>query len=237
MENKIQNRRKFISSFGMAVSAGAGLVFMPNQALANSVVPTKQIWAMWTHGSAGRIEGSAHGGQKSSKTMSKFINKIMSINSVTYYRSANYGGMPGTSVALENEAAGTIIPTSGGGQFFIWDRGTKDSDKNGEFWVHYPITTPLIMAGIIAKAGMCIINCTSTDEKVHIGQVEVWDGNKKIFSQEDTPLWGPEKRHKFKIPDTPSVNAALCISLKIKGERVNATNILEINGVGIDFYV
>ena len=237
MENRTQNRRKFLTKLGVAMSAGAGLALMPNPALANSVLPTAQTWAMRIHGSEGRIEGSAHGGQKSSITMSKLINNMMSISSSTYYRSVNYGGMPGTTVALEGEAAGTMIPTSGGGQFIIWDRGAKDSDKNGEFWVHYAIPTPLIAAGNRAKAGVCLVCCMSTDIKMHIGQVEVWDGNKRIFSQANIQLWGPEKKHRFNIPNSPFINTALCISLQIKGEQANATTILEINGVGIDFYL
>ncbi|MDC8000035.1 hypothetical protein POV26_03225 [Aequorivita todarodis] len=219
------------------MSTGVGLGLMPNTALASTALPTVQTWAMWIHGSAGRIEGCAHDGQKSPITMAKLKKKMMTISSMNYFRSGNNGGMPGTTVALEGEAAGTMIPTSGGGQFIIWDRGTKNNDKNGEFWVHYAIPTPLIAAGTRAKAGLCLVSCMSTDIKMHIGQVEVWHGNKSIFSQANTQLWGPEKMHRFNIPTTPSVMGALCISLKIKGERVNATKILEISGVGIDFYV
>lgn len=108
MENKNQNRRKFLTKLGVAVSAGAGLGLLPNTALANSELPSAQTWAMWIHGSAGRIEGSAHDGQKSPITMIR-LKKMMPFSSLTYFRSSNNGGMPGTTVALEGEAAGTMI--------------------------------------------------------------------------------------------------------------------------------
>lgn len=234
MENTNQNRRKFLNKLGAGVAAGAGLALLPNSVIANTTHTTAQTWAMWTHGSAGKIQGSAFNGKSTKTVMDKLIKDKFNIS---YFGSADFVGMPGTSVALEGEAAGTMVPTSGGGQFIIWDRGTKNNDKNGDFWVHYPIPTPAIAGGIRAKAGLCLVNSASTDIRMHIAEVEVWDANKRIFSQTDLKLWGPEKMHRFNIPSTPNVNFALCISLKIKGERVNSTKNLEISGVGIDFYV
>lgn len=237
MENKNQNRRKFLNKLGAGVAAGAGLALLPNSAMANTDKTNAQTWSMWTHGSTGKIEGSAFDGKSSSAPMSNLIGKIVTLASFTYFRSGNFGGMPGTSVALAGEAAGTMMATSGGGQFIIWDRGTKNNDKNGEFWVHYPIPTPVIAGGTRAKASVCWVVCGSTDIKMHIAEVEVWDGNKRIFSKNDTKLWGPTNTHRFNIPATPSVIYGLCISFKIKGERVNSEKILEIVSVGIDFSV
>lgn len=235
---KETNRRGFIDKLikSSALVTMAGLL-LPNKIFANKTKnSTANIYAMWTHGSDGKMEGVFHSGKDTVSLATKMFNKMKTFHSAGYFRGAGRGrGMPGSSIYLGGAAAATMIPTSGGGQFTIWDSGSKSKAKNGEFWIHYAIPTPVIANSVRVKASKILIKCASTDANFYISDIELWDANKRIYNKNNQKLWGPDKMHAFSFGNSPrTVLYGLCLSLKIKGERVSADRILEISGVGVD---
>ncbi|RPD98514.1 hypothetical protein EGM88_04750 [Aureibaculum marinum] len=237
METKETNRRGFIDKIlkSSALVGIAGLLY-PNKIVAKErEIIAANNYAMWIHGSEGKMEGVFHSGKDSIKIATKMINKMRNFHSAGYARSIVGRGMSGHSISLGGEAAATAIPTSGGAQITIWDSGSKSKAKNGEFWIHYSIPTPVIANNVRVRISNILVKCASTDANFYISDIELWDANKRIFNRNNQKIWGPDKMHSFSFRSNPKkIFYGLCLSLKIKGERVSADRIFEISGVGVD---
>lgn len=214
----------------------AATALLPTKAMA--VIPASNVfagvYALWSHGNSGRIEGSFHNGKDATSITQKIVNKMRPLRNLGILKSPSNGGVPGDTIRLPGSTAATMIPTSAGAQFTIWDRGTRSKAKNAEFWVHYAIPSPVIVNSRRVTANKLLVKSTSTEAKFYIQELEIWDANQRIFVKQGLKLWGPDKMHGFAIPKPKTVLFGLCVSIKIKGERVAADSILEISGVGID---
>ena len=234
MEN--QNRRNFLDKATKGLVLGTAAALLPATAIA--ATPSSGgfagVYALWTHGNSGRMEGSFHNGKDASSITAKIVNKMRPLRRIGILKSGSGAGVPGDTIRLPGSTAATLIPTSAGAQFTIWDRGSKSKAKNGEFWVHYAIPSPIIVDSKRVTANKLLVKSTSTEAKFYINELEVWDANQRIFLKQGLKLWGPDKMHGFTIPNPKTVLFGLCVSIKIKGERVAADSILEISGVGID---
>ncbi|WP_178984208.1 hypothetical protein [Winogradskyella helgolandensis] len=234
------NRRKFLDKLLKGAAFGTvGLLFTNRlNASNNSNDNSSNLYAMWTHGSEGKMEGRFHDGKDAISFGSKLIGKIRAPLTAGYLRGVRTGSkFEGTSIILPGEAAATMVSTSGGAVFTIWDSGTKAKSKNGEFWVHFTIPTPVIANNVRAKVSKILVKCSSTNVSFHISDVELWDANERIFHKSNQKLWGPDRMHGFSFRPAKSVKYGLCMSLKIVGERVSADEILEISGVGVDLMI
>ena len=235
MEN--QDRRNFLGKAAKGLALGTtASVLVPANAMASPTQETNMAttYALWAHGNTGKLEGEFHNGKDARSAMSRIINKMRPLHKIGVLKSSDGIGLPGHSISLPGEGAATMIPTSAGAQFTIWDRGSKSKAKNGEFWVHYAIPTPIIIDSKRVTANTILVKSMSTEAKFYISELEVWDANKRIYTRGGLKLWGPDKMHRFNIPNPKTVGYALCVSLKMKGERVAADSILEISGVGVD---
>jgi len=238
---KNQNRRKFIEKVSKGIALGtAASLLVPTETLAannkeNEEESMASTYALWTHGNSGKMEGSFHNGKDARSVTSRIITKMRPLHKIGVLKSNIGAGVPGDTISLPGEAAATMIPTSAGAQFTVWDRGSKSKAKNGEFWVHYTIPTPVIIQSKRVTANKLLVKNTSTEAKFYINELEVWDANIRIYQKRGLKLWGPDKMHGFTLSNPKTVLYGLCVSIKIKGERVAADSILEISGVGIDF--
>jgi len=234
---KQNTRRGFIDKLlkGAALGVTAGILF-PNKVQASTEENNlANVYAMWTHGSEGKMEGVFHDGKDAVSFGDNLFNKVRGAFTAGYLRVGKNTKFPGNSIALEGAAAATMASTSGGALFTIWDKGTKAKNKNAEFWVHYTIPTPAIANSVRVKASKILVKCASTNSNFYITDVELWDANKRLFNKGNLRLWGPDKMHGFSFGSNPkTVRYGLCVSLKIKGDRVSADQILEVSGVGVD---
>ncbi|MFP2997083.1 DUF6623 family protein [Spongiivirga sp. MCCC 1A20706] len=238
MKKSTANRRGFINKLGKSIAVGASVgLIAPAKILASSENISAKLFATWLHGNDGKMEGVFHNGKDAKGLGSKFADKIRKAATAGFARSSQMAGMPGHTIKLPGSAAATMLPTSGGAQFTIWDRGTKSKAKNGSFWVHYAIPTPLIVNGVRAKAAQVLVKCASTDANFFIDQVELWDANKRILQKSGLKLWGNDKMHRLALKAQKPVMHGLCVSVRVNGNRVSADRIFEISGVGIDLFV
>ncbi len=235
--NQNTNRRSFINKLlkGVALGTAASLL-VPNKLMANTKENSvANVYAMWTHGSEGKMEGVFHDGKDTVSFGDKLFNKVRGAFTAGYLRIEKNTRFPGNSIALTGAAAATMAPTSGGALFTIWDKGTKKNNKNAEFWVHYTLPTPAIANSVRVKVSKILVKCASTNSNFYITDVELWDANKRLYNKGNLKLWGPDKMHIFPFAgNNNTVRYGLCLSLKIKGDRVSADQILEISGVGVD---
>ena len=238
--NQNTNRRSFINKLlkGVALGTAASLLIPNRLEASNEEITNKNtlasVYAMWTHGSEGKMEGVFHDGKDAVSFGDKLFNKVRGAFSAGYVRFGKNTRFPGNSIALTGAAAATMAPTSGGALFTIWDKGTKENSKNAEFWVHYTIPTPAIANSVRVKASKILVKCASTNSNFYITDVELWDANKRIYNKGNLKLWGPDKMHGFSFGAPRTVRFGLCLSLKIKGDRVSADQIIEVSGVGVD---
>ena len=235
---KQTSRRGFIDKLfkGLALSTAASLL-VPNKIYANNATnKLANIYAMWTHGCEGKILGPFYNGVDPNGFVLRLIDKAgIFLTHAAKRDFVKEKAFAGHSILLGGEAAGTMIPTSNGALFTIWDKGQKSKAKNGEFWVNYTIPTPAIANGVRVKASKILVKCASSDANFYITDVELWDANERIYNKENLKLWGPDKMYDFSFGDNPrTVKYGLCVSLKIKGEQVLADRILVVSGVGVD---
>ncbi len=231
-------RRNFINTLFKGAAFGtAASVLMPNKIKAsgdeNSMA---NVYAMWTHGSEGKMEGVFHDGKDAVSFGDKLMGKVRGAFTGGFLKTLGNGvRFPGSSISLVGEAAATMAVTSGGALFNIWDRGTKNKTKNGEFWVHYTIPTPAIANSVRSKVSKILVKCASTDNSFYISDVELWDADERLYNKGNLKLWGPDKMHSFPFAgNNNTVRYGLCVSLLIKGERVSGNQFLAISGVGVD---
>jgi hypothetical protein len=234
---KQNTRRSFIDKLvkGFALGTAASLL-MPNKIHAgNPDNPIANIYAMWTHGSEGKMEGVFHDGRDQESIGDKMANKFRSALTAGYLRGGPSTRFPGNTISLTGAAAASMASTSGGSLFRIWDSGTKSKPKSGEFWVHYTIPTPSIANNVRCKVSKILVKCASTDANFYIADVELWDANLRLYNKGNLKLWGPDKMHSFPFAgNNNTVRYGLCISLKITGANVTADQLFEISGVGVD---
>ncbi|NAS30460.1 hypothetical protein GTQ40_05730 [Flavobacteriaceae bacterium R38] len=239
MQTKNSNRRTFLNKLSKGLAIGTiGSMLVPAKVFANENTTNRaNLYAMWAHGSEGKMEGVFHNGRDAKSVASRMMSKLRPLHKKGFLRSPQGQGLPGNSIYLGGAATATMIPTSAGAQFTVWDSGSKSKAKNGEFWVHYPISTPVIMNNNRLKPSKVLVKCTSTDIRFHISEIELWDANRQIFAQRGLKLWGPDKMHWFVPRNVRPVGYGLCVSIKVKAERVAADVVLEISGVGVDMVV
>ena len=230
------NRRRFLNKLIKGAAFGTlGVLFTNKLAASNNTNNLANIFAMWTHGSEGKMEGVFHDGKDAVTFGDKLLGKIRAPLTAGYLRGVTKGiKFPGNTISIPGEAAVTMVSTSGGAIFTIWDSGTKAKSKNGAFWVHFTIPTPVIANSVRVKVSKILVKCASTNINFYISDVELWDANVRIYNKENQKLWGPDTMHAFPFGSPRTVKYGLCVSLKIVGERVSADQILEISGVGVD---
>lgn len=148
-------------------------------------------------------------------------------------------------------AAAVCFHTGWGARFSVYDTGEENKEKSGSFWCHYPIPTPVIESGARIAADTVLVNWESSDlPDLYIASVHVWDGNRKIFADDNPPLVPCNGGINGQISD-PSVIPDLSrvyrgtinsqpvyfgagVSLLIRANSARE-DFLDIRGVGIDF--
>lgn len=234
---KQNTRRSFMNTLFKGAALGtAASVLLPNKM--NASAPRNSmanVYAMWTHGSEGKMEGVFHDGKDAVSFGDKLFNKVRGALTGGYLRFGKNTRFPGNTISLGGAAAATMASTSGGALFRIWDSGTKNNTKNGEFWVHYTIPTPAIANSVRCKVSKILVRCYSTDASFYISDVELWDANVRLYNKGNLKLWGPDKMHSFPFAgNNNTVSYGLCVSLKIIGINVSADQLFEVSGVGVD---
>ncbi|WP_423999443.1 hypothetical protein [Maribacter sp. IgM3_T14_3] len=220
---------------GAALGTAASLLLSNKMKVGAPENNIANVYAMWTHGSEGKMEGVFHDGKDAVSFGDKLFNKVRGALTAGYLRFGKNTRFPGNTISLGGAAAVTMAPTSGGALFRIWDSGTKNNAKNGEFWVHYTIPTPAIANSVRSKVSKILIKCASTDSSFYISDVELWDANLRLFNKGNLKLWGPDKMHSLPFEgNNNTVRYGLCISLKITGANVTADQLFEVSAVGVD---
>ena len=238
MKTTKQNTRiRFINTLFKGAALGtAASILLPNKIKASTPNNSMaNVYAMWTHGSEGKMEGKFHNGSDQESISTRMANKFRAALTAGYLRGGQNTPFPGNTIAITGSVAASMASTSGGALFRIWDSGTKSNPKSGEFWVHYTIPTPAIANNVRAKVSKILVKCASTDANFNITDVELWDANLRLYNKGNLKLWGPDKMHSLPFEgNNNTVRYGLCISLKITGANVTADQLFEVSGVGVD---
>jgi hypothetical protein len=196
------------------------------------------LYASWVHGHSVLLERR---GSPNAKSKASVL--------------SSFGGDPGDIVDLGANATAACLRIGWGARFVIYDSGTTNVEKSGQFWCHYAIPTPVIVAGTRAEADTVLINYESSDiNALSIAAVHVWDGNKRIFADDSPPISGDDFNGGIsgftKNADvTPNLSRlwkgdirrrpiffGVGVSLLIRAHHAK-DDFLEIRSVGIDFQV
>src|SRR5262245_10369213 len=141
----------------------------------NGRKPT-HTYASWVHGNAGHIMRDAHG-------------------------KPPFGSDHHDDLYTETAAAG-ILRGFAGAHLYMRARQPSDpttASANGKFWVHYPIPTPVIVAGNRSVASELIVRWKSDDTaKINFDEFMVNDGD-DVVAHESSTLWGPEHQPERRI--------------------------------------
>jgi hypothetical protein len=200
---------------------------------------TMSLYASWVHGNSALLERTGAGGATGKDSVL-----------------AAFKGDPGDIVDLDGSAAAACLRIAWAARFVVYDSGIQTNlPKSGEFWCHYAIPTPVIVADRRAEADTVLINYASSDiSALSIAAVHVWDGNKRIFANDSPPV--SADGFNGGIPGltlNPSVTPNLTrlfagdiqrrpiffgvgVSLLIRAREAK-DDFLEIRSVGIDFQV
>lgn len=169
-----------------------------------------------------------------------------------------FRGDPGDIIDLGPASSAACLRIGWAARFVIYDSGSDNNPKSGDFWCHYAIPTPVVEAGARAEADSVLINYeTNSPRSINIEAVHVWDGNKRIFAvnnlnfinsttgddEFDGGISGvttnanttPNLSRLFRrnIPNRP-VFFGLGVSILIRANQAK-DDFLEIRGVGVDF--
>lgn len=229
-------RRNFLKKLSNKTVAITGLTLLPSVSFAykkEEETAPNIVQVLHIHGSQGRIEGIPHNGKSEKRFFDKVFDMAHEIGTAGFHTFGSGSTMPGNSIALKGKVAATALSTEKGMAFFIWDRGTENKNKSGEFWVHYAITTPVILNNKRQRFKKVRIKSSSSEALFYISSIWVHDAEKRIFNKDNLKLWGPTNHHVFEVSPIP-LDGPLNISIKIKGERVDPNLFLIINAVGIE---
>lgn len=199
------------------------------------------LYSSWTHGSSALLE------------------RVGSPDAIDKYSVSDaFKGDFGDIVDLGLYSSVACLRMGWGSRFVVVDTGLSDYPRSGSFWCRYAIPTPVIEAGKRIKADKVLINYeTQNPQKLNIEAVTVWDGNKRIFVEDnihsiastkgdDEYDGGISKRTtnsqaSFDLSRLFSRNIidrdvyfGLAVSIKIRAQDAK-DNYLEIRSVGVDF--
>jgi len=140
-------------------------------------------------------------------------------------------------------------------RFVVFDTGKKDKEKNGTFWVHYAIPTPVIISNVRVKAETVLINYESSNiSALSIRAVHVWDGNKRIFADNSPTISADDfnggiSNYTTNATVTPNLSRlwrgslgnrevffGIGVSIKIRAQGAKNDK-FDIRSVGVDFQV
>lgn len=179
--------------------------------MSSAAKPQNSLYAMWVHGHSATLEDRR--GDSAKLAGNTNTNHAVDLPGHTRFQSHKKGYSS---------------------EFYFFDRGRDNKPKNGEVWVHFAIPTPVITNNRRVKAKDVLLLLKGSSERLRIAKIHVWDANKRILAR-DVNEWGKKSQVRFSIPGTPSVSYGIGVSILIKGERVKASERIEICGVGVDF--
>lgn len=164
-----------------------------------------------------------------------------------------FRGDPGDIVDLGNHGSMACLRIGWGARFVVFDNGSQDRPKSGSAWCHYAIPTPVIEDGQRLSADTVLINWeTNNLSDLFVSAVHVWDGNKRIFTEnQQSDLAGDFDGgiNGFTTNPNAAVNLnqlwrgdirrrevffGIGVSILITADGAR-NDVLEIRGVGVDF--
>lgn len=186
---------------------------------------------MWTHGHSVGLERVGAPGATGKDSVLK-----------------RFAGSVGDVVDLGGHGSAACLRIGWAARIVVYDNGTKNLPKSGEFWCHFAVPTPVF--GLTASVVEVLGNWESSDSgRLFVDRVHVWDGNRRIFADDAVP---PAGRHNGGIsghttdpsrrPSTLWYHAVIGkevmhgIGVALRVRAFNARdNLLELRGVGIQF--
>lgn len=194
------------------------------------------LYSSWVHGNSALLERNGSPGVKGKSS-------ILS----------SFRGETGDIVYLGGEGSAACVRMGWGSRFVVFDSGSENYEKSGSFWCHFAIPTPVIEEGSRAQADTVLINYESSDRQaLNISAVTVWDGNRRIFADENPIIAGddfdggiPNQTSNSGIRPNLSrlwrgnisrqpIYFGVQVSLQIRAQRAR-DDILEVRSVGVDF--
>lgn len=140
-------------------------------------------------------------------------------------------------------------------RFVVFDSGSKDKPKSGSFWCHFAIPTQIVPGLEPTQARQLFVNYeTSNTRTLNIKRAHVWDGNRRIFadnqfvaprlgsnagisgrttSRNRIPIKVPTRLYTRTLVPTP-IFFGVGISLLITAQAAKG-HFLEIRGLGLRF--
>ena len=177
-------------------------------------MPTQQIW---THGNAGMMEvpGAPRVNTKEEIDRAFFM---FTKNGFTFSGGSDMvdlGGW-GTAAFLRIGFEGRVV---------VWDRGDKDTDKSGGFWLQYALPTIVTPEARLRK--VMVRSRTNRDQNIRISRIHVWDANRERLYADDRVTDASD----YEGAINKGYETGLAVSLFVRASRAN-DDVLKIFSVG-----
>ncbi|MPZ17395.1 MAG: hypothetical protein GEV06_05735 [Luteitalea sp.] len=126
----------------------------------------------WVHGNSVLLERVGAPNARSKRTVRNALRNNVNIDAT------------GDIIHLGGHGAAACFRIGWASRFVIFDSGTEDQQKSGNFWCHFAIPTAIALnAGRRTVARELFINYETTDkDRLDIRATHIWDGNRRIFA-------------------------------------------------------
>lgn len=182
-------------------------------------MPTQQIWI---HGNAGMME----------VPNAPRINTKPEIDKAFFMFTKNGFTFSGGSDLVDLGGWGTAAFLRMGfeGRVVVWDRGAKDGDKSGGFWLQYALPTIVTPEARVRK--VMVKSKPDNQDKITITRIHMWDGNRRrVFADDrvrDPSDYTGSLSERYEM--------GLAVSLFVRASRAN-DDVLKIFSVGAEIEI